>query len=170
VSLLERWHRERREADASLNPAHVIERCRQHITDLCRKHSITVTFDNDLMRGKAFRLRRAMSVPPIRSRWTYATALHELGHLMMPCEASHRRVTRHGHTACGECEVQAWQWAKANSVVGWSAEMQSNLEDALPSYLRHAQGDAAWQIHAMANTPLARRKAQLERAKRRTFK
>jgi len=165
--VLQRWHREYLE-DQSITPAWVIAKCQRHVEEQCRGLGVQMRVLDDVFAGKARFLDRIIEGPPIRSLWSYATWEHEIAHFVLKC--THKRVSTilPGKTVCPECEVLCWCYAREHSIVPWTRDMQNNLADALPSYLRHARGDVAWQIHAMADTPLAKRKAQLERAKERT--
>ena len=93
----------------------------QHIRLLCRNHSITLEHGR---RGRSWAKTRRIRIPEVKTSVTYATALHELGHILG--YRSGRRL---------EKEVQAWEWAKANAET-WTLAMQLKMQRSLGSYLK----------------------------------
>jgi hypothetical protein len=68
---------------------------------------------------------------PIRSALSYATALHELGHILGRFQHSRRQKIR---------EHWAWEWARKNALL-WTPAMERHANDAL-THLRPArEGD-----------------------------
>jgi transcriptional regulator with XRE-family HTH domain len=108
--------------------AHVGERQGKyvvHIADLCREHGIDVKHRR---RGSAVRAHWYIKIPPIRSDVTYATALHEIGHLLGNMQDGDRL----------EHEVGAWEWAKDNALA-WSDRMEKSMRRCLNTYVRWAR-------------------------------
>ena len=71
---------------------------RLHIFWLCRKHKIKIKFRPG--RGQASPSRRIIYIAPIRDKFSYLVALHEIGHIVS-ADSAHP-LTR---------EVQAWKYA-----------------------------------------------------------
>ena len=63
-------------------------------------------------------------IPKIKSRISYATALHELGHIRGGHRASRWRIVR---------ERDGWAWAKSHALV-WTETMQRKREKDLSWY------------------------------------
>ena len=99
-----------------------VEDMRRHIVDLCTKYEINVTY----CKGRAWAVQQfeEISIPPIRSSVSYATALHEIGHIKGRFQFSHDVVVR---------ERWAWRWAKANALI-WTFGMQRSAVRGLAWY------------------------------------
>ncbi|MEI8374616.1 MAG: helix-turn-helix domain-containing protein [Planctomycetota bacterium] len=97
-----------------------------HIADLCREHDIDVK--HRTRGGIAFRAHRYIKIPPIKSEITYATALHEIGHIIGNMQDGDRL----------EHEVGAWEWAKDNAIA-WSERMEKDMRKCLNTYVREAR-------------------------------
>jgi hypothetical protein len=99
----------------------------RHVTDLVAKHDIY--FETRWIRraADAYAIREAdgaadeIHTPPIRSATTYATALHEIGHILGRYQTSRNSITR---------ERWAWQWARDNALV-WTKAMERHAIQAL---------------------------------------
>ena len=111
---------------------------RDHVMALCAKHDITVSWCRRPAQAWAAREVEEIQIAPIRSVISYATALHELGHILGRYQRSARLMVR---------ERWAWQWARQNALV-WTPAMES---DARVSVGRASKapakigGDQLWQ-------------------------
>jgi hypothetical protein len=79
---------------------------RRHVEDLAAAHEIFVVIQSGRWWAGAIREadgndRNEVHTPPIRSDVAYATALHEIGHILGRYQSSRRRVVR---------EQWAWHW------------------------------------------------------------
>jgi hypothetical protein len=102
-----------------------VELMRQHITSLLDRHEIIHQSNG----RKAFALFEAWEVqfPAVKSQISYATALHEIGHLLGPRRNSRRIMVR---------ERDAWRWAKRNALQ-WTPTMERCARDSLDWYKRN---------------------------------
>src|SRR5262249_41385169 len=62
-----------------------------------------------------------LQLPPVRSAISYATALHEIGHVLGPHQNSRRAMVR---------ERWAWQWARSLALV-WTPTMECHAAKSL---------------------------------------
>jgi len=94
-----------------------------HIERLCRDADITWrpclqrvdrAFSLSLVDCELFDIPREIVTAPIRSVFSYATALHEIGHYLSRYQRSKNSMT---------CEWWAWSWARANALV-WTEAME----------------------------------------------
>jgi hypothetical protein len=92
----------------------------EHINVLCAVNRIEVSYRRN--GGRAWRKRRAISIPPVKTQVTYAVALHEIGHVLG--KNAKRKLDR---------EALAWQWAKANAQI-WTPRMDAKMQACLKSY------------------------------------
>jgi hypothetical protein len=68
----------------------------------------------------------------------YATAMHEIGHILSPCEGpTHFRARR--TYACIQCEIDAWRKGMALALV-WTEGMHDWLRSSLATYARSTVG------------------------------
>ena len=123
-----------------------VDKLRVHALEIAKAHHIHIheTAINDSESLTNFRLRKIV-IPLIASESVYATAMHELGHLIAPEGISLERRQRvansinavwHGRAPIdmmiGE-EIAAWTWAKENALL-WTSVMQENATRALKTY------------------------------------
>jgi len=96
-----------------------------HINSLCVANEISMTL---VPKGPAFSIYwlREIDVPPIKSVKSYATALHEIGHILGRHQLSEVILVR---------ERWAWEWAKRNAL-RWTPVMQRYSEWCLEYYER----------------------------------
>jgi hypothetical protein len=86
----------------------------QHVIDLCSKHEIAFNWCQRPSQAWAARGEfEAICIAPVRSRISYATALHELGHILGRYQQSSDMMIR---------ERWAWRWAKENARI-WTPVM-----------------------------------------------
>jgi hypothetical protein len=64
-------------------------------------------------------------IPPVRSKRSYATAMHELGHVFGRHQLSRREMVR---------ERWAWHWARSNALV-WTPAMERDCSQSLERYV-----------------------------------
>jgi hypothetical protein len=102
-----------------------IIRLAKHIEQICEAHKITIIYSPHRNDGSAQRYLRQIMISPVRSHLSYATALHELGHLL----GSHQDPTLPSMVQ----EVDAWNWAKNNALM-WTPAMHRDMMKALRSY------------------------------------
>ena len=70
-----------------------------------------------------------IQLAPIRSAISYATALHEIGHMLGRHQRSRNRVVR---------ERWAWEWARRNALC-WRPTMEKTAATSLAWYARRAR-------------------------------
>jgi hypothetical protein len=148
------WHQRRLEESGGTPPA-TVSACQRHIAELAKDLKVQVRFDSAFIgAGLALPRERVIEVPPIKSVFSYVTALHELGHVARPCDRTkHRRVkAADGGSTCVTCEVHAWEWAKATAIT-WDSAAQTNMTLALESYLPSARGAEIDAIRKQLRSP-----------------
>jgi hypothetical protein len=106
-----------------------VTRMRQHIEGLAAAYEIEVCTQRVKRTAGAYAIREAdgaanVQTPPIRSAITYATALHEIGHILGRHQNSRRSMVR---------EVWAWRWARTNALA-WTPAMERHSRAALVWY------------------------------------
>lgn len=143
-----------------------VPRFRAHIDTVLRTHRITATYQAGVEAGYAWPTLHRVELPPIVDASTYATALHEIAHVISPCpgRATHPRVSG---TGCPRCEVAAWEWAIAIAVT-WTATMHADSAAALRTYRPAATGEDAAAIDQFVG-PHGYRLARLRRAEKGTL-
>lgn len=109
---------------------------RQHILRLCEAREYHVTCCARPRQSYALREAEEIQIAPIKSALSYATALHEVGHLEGRHQNSKRVMVR---------ERWAWQWARANALV-WTPAMERQAQEGLAWYApRSAKIDRQWR-------------------------
>jgi hypothetical protein len=93
-----------------------------HIASLCVANEISKRKGS----GFAFYWLREIIVPPIKSVKSYATALHEIGHILGRHQLSEVILVR---------ERWAWEWARRNAH-SWTPAMERYSEWCLEYYER----------------------------------
>jgi len=102
----------------------------RHVLDLCDKHRITIyAWCARTSQCHALTDRDEIRIVPIESRISYASALHEIGHL----RGQHQRSS-----STLERERGAWEWARANALI-WTPDMENSACKALDWYALHAR-------------------------------
>jgi hypothetical protein len=103
-----------------------------HIAELCREYGIDLECKEG--GGSAWWGTRKVCVPPPSSAVKYATALHEVGHIVGGMQKGRKL----------EKETGAWLWARENAIE-WSDDMERRMHYALGTYFAWAERDArAW--------------------------
>ena len=101
----------------------------RHVLDLCDKHGITIyAWCRRTSQCHALTDREEIRIVPIESRISYASALHEIGHLRGRHQRSSSTLVR---------ERWAWEWARANALI-WTPGMENSARKAVKWYARHA--------------------------------
>jgi antirestriction protein ArdC len=98
-----------------------------HVQELASAHEISVCTHWIKRCDRAYALREAdggfdeIQIPPIRSTISYATALHEIGHILGQHQSSRHSLVR---------ERWAWRWARENAIA-WTPAMERSAALAL---------------------------------------
>lgn len=117
-----------------MRPVEKLTKMREHVENLAAAHGIRLCTQFVKRSDRAYALREAggaadeVHTAPIRSAITYATALHEIGHILGRYQSSRRPIVR---------EVWAWRWAQANALK-WTPTMEKVSQDALGWAIRNA--------------------------------
>jgi hypothetical protein len=89
---------------------------REHVLDLLQRHEIVFTWCRRPTEAWGARDLWEVSIAAIKSEISYATALHEIGHILGKHQASQNSLVR---------ERWAWHWAQANALA-WTARMEAD--------------------------------------------
>jgi hypothetical protein len=99
----------------------------RHVLDLCAKHGITIyAWCRRLSQCHALTDRDEIRIVPIKSKISYASALHEIGHLRGRHQHSNSTLVR---------ERWAWEWARTNALI-WTPAMENSARKAVKWYAR----------------------------------
>jgi hypothetical protein len=98
-----------------------LEVMQQHIQQLCVRYEIACYFDQKHPQASWSWESDEIHIAPIRSAFSYATALHEIGHCRGRHQLSRRVMVR---------ESWAWKWARANALF-WTPAMERLAASAL---------------------------------------
>jgi hypothetical protein len=109
-------------------PAISVEEMRAHIERLVVQYDIFHDTQSVTRSAGAYALLDvgAIATPPIKGEISYATALHEIGHIRGRYQNSRNPMT---------CERWAWHWARANALT-WTPRMERSAVEALDSHRR----------------------------------
>jgi hypothetical protein len=105
-----------------------IEDLRQHVRAICERRDISVYRCKRGRQAMALSEAEEITIPPIRSVLSYATAMHEIGHILGRHQTSRRVMVR---------ERWAWNWARANALV-WTPAMERQARNGLARYAPRA--------------------------------
>jgi len=100
---------------------------RKHVADLCERHNILCSPSYG-RHAYAIREVQEICIPPIKSPVSYATAMHEIGHILGHHQNSKRVLTR---------EHWAWDWARSNALF-WTAAMERSRTRSVDWYIPRA--------------------------------
>lgn len=103
------------------------------LSDRLAEHVAVLAAENDVEivhrgRGIAYRKKRLVTIPEVRGRSTYYTALHELGHVVGP--NPRRRLDQ---------EMAAWRWAIDHAIVAPTPGVVRTIVGCLQSYRARAE-------------------------------
>lgn len=102
----------------------------KHIRDTARSNAVKIKKyvrlqgDPRTLQAYSNDEERWIEIPAVKSRVSYAIALHELGHILGPWQ----------DRSLIEREAGAWKWARAHALV-WSKAMDVTMHKGLQSYL-----------------------------------
>lgn len=96
---------------------------RNHISTLLAEYGIAVDW-RERTNARSWRKTRRVRLEIVRGASTYATALHEIGHVVGPQRG--RRLDK---------EAQAWRWAEAHAIE-WTDAMERLAARCIESYLQ----------------------------------
>jgi len=127
-----------------------IENMRQHIESLCVQHEIM--WDTKWVKdpNEAYSLRERdggadeIQTPPITDEITYATALHEIGHILGCYQGSKNQMTR---------ERWAWEWARRNALI-WTPVMERDATRSLGWYAEQTRTETVKLDRPQVSKPL----------------
>jgi hypothetical protein len=108
------------------------EKLAAHVHQLAEQHGVEVVYQG---RGIGYRRERRITIPDVRGRVTYLTALHELAHVVGP--NPDRRL---------EQEIAAWKWALDNSVIEPTPATYRSILRCLENYRSRAERWASMVI------------------------
>ena len=91
-----------------------VQNMHAHVRNLCARHDIRVSWCRRPMQAWAGREIEGIQIAPIKSVISYATAMHELGHMLGRYQHSKASMVR---------ERWAWEWARRNALV-WTPAME----------------------------------------------
>jgi hypothetical protein len=124
-----------------------------HIERLCEQNEIAVGFIRRSIRAQAATDLRLIQIAPIRSAISYATALHEIGHILGPLQWA----------GVIKREEGAWRWAERNALI-WTEAMEQHRQHAMAWYRREAKkrGDknAGRRLFRVGSTDLVAKTAE----------
>jgi hypothetical protein len=101
-----------------------LQHMREHIDELCSTHNLNRFTVNRPTHAYALGEFEEIHIAPIKTAISYATALHETGHVLGPHQRSPKVIVR---------ERGAWRWAKRNALK-WTLAMERNMKSALKWY------------------------------------
>jgi hypothetical protein len=87
---------------------------RAHITELCERNEIQVSWCRRTAQAYSVQGADDICIAPVKSKISYAVALHEIGHVLGPHQNSKHSAVR---------ERGAWRRAKANALQ-WDAALE----------------------------------------------
>lgn len=109
-----------------------IKTMKLHVLGLCAFHKIDIEQIEDDP-ACAVREFRIIEIPPVTSAKRYATALHEIGHILGAHQDKRSVLTR---------ERWAWRWANRNALV-WMPTMERHMKECLAWYEANESAEQA---------------------------
>lgn len=101
------------------------ERLAEHVDRLAREHGVEIIHRGA---GIAYRRERRITIAPVRGRFSYLVALHELAHVVGP--QSRLRLSQ---------EIEAWEWALAHAIVDPTPANYRSILRCLDAYGKRQQ-------------------------------
>jgi hypothetical protein len=96
----------------------------RHVLSIAKDHLVGVQYCRRPTEAVSQREADEITIAPIKSEISYATALHELGHMLGRQQWSRVVIVR---------ERWAWKWAKRNALV-WTPRMERDMHESLAWY------------------------------------
>ena len=100
--------------------APTVAQMRAHVVRTCKVNGIAINYGQP---SASYEVREIW-IRPIRSPLAYATALHEIGHILGRYQMRFSGMVS---------ERWAWQWARRNALQ-WTPAMEQHAERCLKSY------------------------------------
>jgi hypothetical protein len=94
---------------------------RAHVVRICKANGIEINYGRH---ASADGRLREIWIRSVGSPRAYATALHEIGHILGRYQLSRATIVRERH---------AWEWARRNALQ-WTPAMEQHAERCLKSY------------------------------------
>src|SRR6476660_10418423 len=101
----------------------------QHVADLCAKDDIFIEWRHCSRHSWCSPESKFIHIAPIKSVISYATALHEIGHIKGRYQHSRREIVR---------ERWAWEWARRNAIT-WTPRMERLAREAMEWHEREVR-------------------------------
>lgn len=172
VALAMEWNRVHAAQTGAISPvdAPFIDVWRRHVAEVESSHGILgIVAPTNGLNGYSWSKMKRAEYGPINSAFDYATWGHEVpGHVLHPCEPSHRRVTTDAklkRSVCVACELIAWRAAIEAARPTWTRRMHDQLAVSLPTYREYATPAEQREIDLLVSD-LGFRQTQLERIRR----
>jgi hypothetical protein len=107
----------------------------EHLESLAAQHAIKIDTKHVDRPADAFAVHsaRTICIPPLRSVVGYATALHEVGHIVLGWDDNPETEI--------DQERAAWEWARRKAI-GWSPAMERCMVTALAQCERRLAREA----------------------------
>jgi hypothetical protein len=106
-----------------------VDEMRRHALGIAEHHDFLVRYCRRTSQAKAIREADEIVIAPIESDVSYATALHELGHILGRFQCGLSTMVR---------ERWAWKWAQQNAL-NWTPRMERCRREALAWYAPRAK-------------------------------
>ena len=122
-----------------------VDELRQHAELLASKHNIRLLYAAYIHDDESCSqwTKRQVWMPPITTERIYATALHEMGHMVAPGGLSRERIAMYkaGMRTYRDAPIDfmlaeeraAWQWARENALE-WTEPMMENEATSMKTY------------------------------------
>lgn len=117
-----------------------------HVMGLIEKYELVCNVIPRVRQSRAAWEVEEIWIPRIKSEISYATALHEIGHIRARHRASRYTMVR---------ERDAWRWAKRNALI-WTERMERDREASLAWYEAEFSGGSVSRFcEAASESPVA---------------
>ena len=137
-SVAERYHTLRVEQSGSVasDEQPFVAGWTAHVETAARTMGVTIEWVPECagLNSYAWASLRRIEIAPIYSGGLYAVALHELAHVALPCDDTHRRSNTEDGSCCVRCEIIAWRWAIQHATPAWTRQMHRRLSRSLTTY------------------------------------
>jgi hypothetical protein len=126
-----------------------VEHMRDHVMGLIEQYDIVCNWVTRTTEARAAYEIEEVWIPKIKSAISYATALHEIGHIRCRHRASRLIMVR---------ERDAWRWAKSHALI-WTETMESQRETSLAWYEARINSGSMSPVHPPTIWPNERKGA-----------